>query len=163
MAASWFQQPKRVRLPRAKKVEVRAEGGTSFLLRLMQFRRLNPKVRLGPEDAMCVEFAASLRAASIEGRLRGVWTHPAQELAHGHRSGVGGAIAKAMGMITGTSDYLLLWDNGAGVLEAKSATGSLTEAQKDWRKWCEAQGVRHAVFRTVDQGEDKLREWGVLS
>lgn len=134
-----------------------------FLVRLMQYRSLSRNVRLGPEDGMCVSFAASLRVATIEGRLRGVWTHPAQELAHGHRSGVGGAIAKAMGMITGTSDYLFLWDDGAGVLEGKSATGSLTQSQKDWREWCQAQGVRHAVFRTVAEGEARLREWGVLA
>jgi hypothetical protein len=48
------------------------------------------------------------------------------------------------------------------VLEAKSKTGSLTPSQKDWREWCQLHGVRHAVFRSVDEGETALRDWGVL-
>jgi len=72
-------------------------------------------------------------------------------------------LARIAGLITGASDYLFLWDGGSGVLEAKSKTGSLTPSQKDWRDWCVANGVRHAVFRSVDEGEAQLRSWGVLA
>ena len=72
-------------------------------------------------------------------------------------------LARIAGLITGASDYLFLWDGGSGVLEAKSKTGSLTPSQKDWRDWCQANGVRHAVFRSVDEGEAQLRSWGVLA
>ncbi|QUT04032.1 hypothetical protein KFK14_12835 [Sphingobium phenoxybenzoativorans] len=134
-----------------------------FLVRLMTYVRLSRNVRLGPEDFMACEFANRLRVATLEGRLHAVWTHPAQELAHGHRNGVAGAISKALGLVTGTSDYLFLWDGGSAALEAKSQTGTLTQAQKDWREWCAHRGVPFHVFRTADEGEAILRGLGVLT
>lgn len=135
----------------------------AFLVRLMGYHSLSRRLRLGPEDMMAVQFANALRVHVLEGRLRGVWSHVPNELAGAARATPAAAIARAAGLITGASDYLFCWADGSGVLEAKSATGSLSPAQKDWRSWCEAQGVRHAVFRTVEQGEDVLRTWGVLA
>lgn len=133
-----------------------------FLVRLMSYTGLSRRLRLGPEDEMAVRFANALRGHVLDGRLRGVWTHVPNELAGASRATPSAAIARAAGMIQGASDYLFCWADGSGVLEAKSATGSLSPPQKDWKAWCEAQGVRHAVFRTVEQGEDVLRTWGVL-
>ena len=135
----------------------------AFLVRLMQYTSLSRRLRLGPEDTRAVQFANALRVHVLEGRLRGVWTHTPNELAGASRATPAAAIARAAGMITGASDYLFLWDDGSGVLEAKSKTGSLSPSQKDWREWCQLHGVRHAVFRSVEEGEAQLRDWGVLA
>jgi hypothetical protein len=135
----------------------------AWLVRVLAYVKLSPRTRVQPEDAMCVQFANALRAATIDGKMTGVWLHPAQELCHGHRTGVRAAISRAMGMHVGVSDYLFLWEDGAGALEAKHGRNGLTPGQDDFRAWCESQGVRHAVFRSVDEGVAILRAWGVLS
>lgn len=124
---------------------------------------LSSRLRLGPEDSMCLDFATRLRVASIEGRLRAVWTHPANELAFSFHKSPRAGIARALGLITGASDYLFLWDGGSAALEAKAKTGSLTDGQKDFRAWCEEQRVPHFVFRTADDGEQILKSLGVLA
>ena len=135
----------------------------AFLVRLMQYTSLSRRLRLGPEDFMAVQFAKALRVHVLEGRLRAVFCHVPNELAGSARATPAAAIARAAGLISGASDYLFLWDDGSGVLEAKSKTGSLSPSQKDWREWCQLHGVRHAVFRSVDEGEAQLRSWGVLA
>jgi hypothetical protein len=133
----------------------------AILIRLMRYTGLSDTPRQ-PEDAMCVHFANTLREATLKGTLRAVWTHPAQELCFGHKTGVRAAIARAMGMHVGVSDYVFLWSDGAGVLEGKHGSNGLTTGQKDFRTWCEMQGVRHGVFRTVEEGLAHLRSWQVL-
>jgi hypothetical protein len=139
------------------------------LVRLMQYASLSRSVRLGEEDAMAVQFANDLRKATLEYRLKAVWTHPANEIA-GMVTMVRGkprvpvqiAIAKALGLITGSSDYLFLWNHGSCALEAKSARGSLTQGQRDFRDWCNFAGVPFHVFRTVDDGLAILQQHGIL-
>jgi hypothetical protein len=134
----------------------------AFLARIMQYTRLAPRTRVQPEDAMCVQFAGRLRALALDGKLRCVWLHPANELCHGHRTGVRAAISRAMGMHVGISDYVFLWDEGSGALEAKHGRNGLTQGQDDFRAWCEAQGVPHRTFRSVDEGLEILSSWGVI-
>ena len=138
-------------------------GAPTFLVRLMSYAPLSGRLRIGPEDSMAIDFATRLRIATLEGRLRAVWLHPAQELAHGHRNGVAGAISKALGLITGVGDYLFLWDIGSAALEAKSKVGQQTPPQKDFQAWCELNNVPYHVFRTADEGEAILRKLGVLT
>ena len=139
-----------------------------FLIRLMQHHPLSARTRLGPEDGAAYQFAQDLRAATIERRLRAVWTHPANELAGlpkdtPRRFLLRAAIARALGLITGTSDYLFLWDAGSMVIEFKSDTGRLTAEQRDFRDWCAAAGVPFHVVRSSGEGVALLRSAGVLS
>ncbi|GGN49497.1 hypothetical protein GCM10011349_20170 [Novosphingobium indicum] len=143
----------------------------AFLVRLMQYRGLSRSVRIGPEDSECLAFATELRAAALEGRLRAVFTHPANELAGMVRKGPGGkvivpaqvALARALGLITGTADYLFMMCDSSLAIEFKSKNGSMTEGQKDFRDWCEAMGVPHHVVRSAEGGLQILRDAGVLS
>ena len=128
----------------------------------MAFAPLSRGLKLGPEDTMAVQFANTMRAAVIEGRLRAIFVHPANELAYGHKNGVKAAIARALGMHIGCPDYWFIWDGGGAVLEAKSENGSLTPNQRDFREWAEARRVPHHVFRTVEEGVGILRTLGVL-
>lgn len=134
-----------------------------FLIRLLVCKPLRGG-RLGPEDKIAIDFASRLRAHSLQGRLRAAWTHVPNEVGGGNGRGsqIRYAIAKAMGMVTGCPDYLFLSGAGAWALEAKAGRNVLTDGQKDFREWCALHGVPFSVFRTPDEGEEKLREWGVL-
>lgn len=129
------------------------------ILRLMDYRPLSTALRLrcGPEDRVCLEFTANLRAATIEGRLRAVWTHPANELA---TKGPKAALARALGLITGTADYLFLWEGGCAALEAKAPGAYPSPIQRDFRDWCRINGVPWFVFRSAEEGEEILRDLG---
>lgn len=136
----------------------------AFLLRLMQHAGLSSALarRLGPEDRMACQFAADLRKATLEGRLRAVWTHPANELV-GAATGPTAAIARALGLHRGVSDYLFMWGGGNLALEAKSARGRLSDHQSDFERWCFLNNVPFIVFRTVEEGCDTLKNFGILT
>lgn len=140
-------------------------GVPAFLIRLLDPGRLSPRVKLGPEDRICIEFANRIRVAALEGRLRCVWTHVGNEVGggYGKSSEIRYAIARALGFVTGTPDYLFLAPDRAAVIEFKSKDGSLSENQKLFRSWCELSGVPHAVCRSAEDGVAKLREWGFLT
>lgn len=132
------------------------------VLRLMQYVPLSRGLKLGPEDRICKDFAGALRVATIEGRMTAVWLHVANELAHGHRTGVSGAIARALGMHPGVADYLFLWEGGCLALEAKSVTGVASPNQIDFASWCADRGVPYHIFRSSTEGLDILKRYGVL-
>ncbi|MRX32801.1 hypothetical protein [Aminobacter sp. MDW-2] len=135
----------------------------AVLLRLMERPLLGKTLQLGPEDRICIEFANRLRAWTIEGRLSGVWTHIGNELAGGTKNAsIRYAIARALGLISGATDYVFLWDGGCGVIEAKAGKNDLTPRQVDFASWCAARRVPHRVMRSADEGEGILREWGAL-
>lgn len=141
-----------------------------FLVRLMDHRPLSSGFKLGPEDTEAYRFAMDLRAATLAGTLKAVWLHPANELGgqttlrKGKRVATPlAALARALGLITGASDYLFLHATGSLAIEFKSATGSLSPGQRDFRDWCEAQGVPFYTARSAALGCAILREKGLLT
>lgn len=143
----------------------------AFLVRLMHHAGLSRSAKLGPEDREAYAFANDLRVATLDGRLKAVWTHVPNELAGLIRKGRDGkpkipvqiAIARALGLIKGTSDYLFHWDGGGCAMEFKSKTGRLTEGQSDYRQWCELHRVPFHTVRSAEQGLAILRIHGVLT
>jgi hypothetical protein len=136
----------------------------SAIMRLMAYS--HPRnLRIKAEERLAIDFANSLRAATIEGKLRCVWTHPANEIAgrQNRLAQIRYTIAKAMGLIDGTSDYLFLWHTGSGALEAKIGKNSQQPNQIDFEIWCKEMGVPYRTFTTVDDGLSILAEWGVLN
>lgn len=136
----------------------------SILLRITKRMDIS-RLKLKPEERLAVDFADALRAATLDGTLRAVWTHPANEIA-GRRSGLSMiryAIAKRMGLIDGAADYLFLWSDGSGALEAKVGSNGQQPNQLDFEWWCTSKGVRYATFTSVEEGLALLREWGALS
>lgn len=156
---------KAIRIPKGLKIpkEKRNDAPLAILNRIT--RKLDiSSLTLKPEERLAVDFADALRALTLEGRLRAVWTHPANEIA-GRRSGLSRiryAIAKRMGLIDGAADYLFLWSDGSGALEAKVGSNGLQPNQMDFQWWCGRNGVRHRVFTTVEEGLAALREWGAI-
>lgn len=135
----------------------------SSIMRLMACK-YPQNLRLKPEEQLAIEFATALREATLCSRLKCVWTHPANEIA-GRRDNLAKiryTIAKAMGLIDGTSDYLFLWANGSGALEAKIGRNKQQSNQIDFEIWCNEMGVPYRTFTSVAEGLAILGEWGVL-
>ncbi len=159
--------PKKARKPRLpSKSQAKPKGPVTFTAAILRLMACNPPrgMKIKPEERLAIDFATALRAFTIEGKLRCVWTHPANEIA-GHQGRLAQmryALAKAMGLIPGTADYLFLWKDGAGVLEAKVGKNGQQPNQIDYEAWCMEMGVPYRIFTTVDEGVAILREWGVL-
>lgn len=156
---------KSIRLPKGLKIPKPARDDAPLAILMRITKRMDiSSLTLKPEERLAVDFADALRAATLDGTLRAVWTHPANEIA-GRRSGLSRiryAIAKRMGLIDGAADYLFLWSDGSGALEAKVGSNGLQPNQMDFRWWCERNGVRHRVFTSVEEGMAALREWGAI-
>src|SRR3546814_6256046 len=68
-------------------------------------------------------------------------------------------IAKAMGLIDGTADYLFLWATGSGALEAKVGKNGQQPNQIDFEVWCTEMGVPYRTFTSVEEiGRASWRE-----
>jgi hypothetical protein len=139
------------------------------LLRLMT-RVKADHLRYGPEDSEAKRFADRLRIWTMEGMVRGVWNHIANEIAGesgGHadekvrnslrrKAEIRYAKAQALGMIIGWSDYVFCRSDRSLALECKSARGGQRPGQEDFQRWCEDQGIPYLIFRTAEEG------WGIL-
>lgn len=135
-----------------------------FLLRLM-IPSKTTNLQYGPEDQIAHEFATRLRTWALQGQLYAVWFHVPNEIAGqqgSRRAAIRYALAKAIGLIPGTADFIFLCAAGSFALECKAGRNTLSANQKDFRDWCELVGVPFAVFRSADEGEAQLRAWGIL-
>lgn len=134
------------------------------VVRLMLSRPLALK-KVGPEDAMCIDFASRLRVLTVENRLKAVWTHIPNEIGWRQQkkaSQIIYALAKAMGMIVGASDYVFLWKGGCLAMEAKDQKGVQSPEQGDFEKWCHDRDVPYRIFRTADEGISILHEHNLI-
>jgi hypothetical protein len=137
-------------------------GMIATLLRLMDYRHF--KGRTGPEDKLAIEVASMLRAATVEGKLRATWTHVPHEVGgKGKLAAIRMALAKAMGLIKGSADYVFVAENGGGWIEIKVPGNYPTPIQRDFGEWCRINNVRHAICRSTQEVEDTLRSWGLLA
>ena len=119
---------------------------------------------LKPEEQLASEFGSALRAGALDGRLRGIFCHVPNEIAgqaRSKRAAIRYAIAKAMGLIEGTADYLFLWENGGAALEAKTGKGKQTDGQSAYQIWCERENVPYFIFRSVEEGFALLTDIGI--
>jgi len=139
----------------------------SRLLSLMDYQHYRGTT--GEEDRLAIAVATMLRVASIEGRLKATWTcipHEVgavpQKSAEFRKRQTRYAKAKAMGLITGSTDYVFVWAGGGGWIELKSQHGALSPPQRRFREWCMATGSNWAVCRTVEEVVDILISWGAL-
>lgn len=133
----------------------------AFILRLMAYRPVHERgrFRLRDEDRECIAFASELRVATVEGRLGAVWTHPPNQLAG---QGATKAVARAMGLIPGASDYWFVWHGGGCLIEFKTDDGKQDQAQKDFEAWSSAIGVPYYLVRSAKAALQILRDHGRL-
>jgi hypothetical protein len=132
------------------------------LITLMDYKFF--RGRTGAEDRLAIEVATELRVATLEGRLRATWTHVPHEVGgKGKGAMIRMALAKAMGLIKGSGDFVFVWPEGGGWIELKVQAGRLSAHQSLFRDWCKGTGSRHAVCKTPQEVIDKLTEWGALT
>ena len=101
---------------------------------------------IGPEAAICIDFANWLRKETLSGRLRSVWFHVPNE---GRRSMRQGRIMRAMGLIPGAPDYVFLCKNKTLAIEMKTRSGKLSENQRVFQKWCKKLKIEYVVCRSL--------------
>lgn len=85
-----------------------------------------------------------------------VWFHVPNEAG---RSGIRyGMALNAMGRIAGAPDYVVSAPKGVIFFEAKTEKGKLSEAQKDFQKWCEIVGTKYIEVNDAETVEQIVRE-----
>lgn len=83
--------------------------------------------KIGPESALTISMAGYLKGKSIEGKLKGIWFHVANEGTYGKNSNpIYGMLLKCMGKLNGVADFVFLHKDGAACVEIKSGKGKLS-------------------------------------
>lgn len=116
--------------------------------------------RLKPEEKISIELANKLRELTLAGFFTAVWCHIPNE---GKRSIIAGQILCAMGLISGTADFLFLHASGSAAIELKAGSGKLTTNQQYFREWCLGNGINHAVCYSADGAIEALTAWGIIT
>lgn len=134
------------------------------LLSLILPIKLSPSAKLGPEDKISIDFATRLRMWTINGDLRAVWWHTANEVGGGRdkSSQIAYSVASNLGAIAGAPDFILIREGFVFLIEMKTKTGTITARQHLFAEWCEWASVRYAVCRSADEAERLMRESGFL-
>ena len=88
-----------------------------------------------------------------------IYFHPANE---GRRSVVTGANLKALGMLPGVADLVIIKDGRAFFMEVKSQTGRLSDAQKEFAVAAVKAGAEWAVVHSIAEAITILRDWQVI-
>jgi hypothetical protein len=80
----------------------------------------------------------------------------------GKRSAREGALAKAMGLEPGITDLVIIGPLGASWwIEMKTESGKLSDEQAEIRAWMAANGVPHALCRSIDDVRVALAAWNI--
>jgi hypothetical protein len=119
-----------------------------------------PKMRLGPEDMICIEFANTMRKLTLEGRSQCVWGHIPNE---GKRSYIEGFRIKCLGRIPGAADYFFVKLGDTMFIEFKSLRGAQSPSQKDWEKWCRHYGIKYFVAKSPEKALQLLEAFGFIT
>jgi hypothetical protein len=87
------------------------------------------------------------------------WFHPANE---GRRGVVTGANLKALGMLPGVADLVIVVAGRAFFMEIKSASGRLSDAQQAFAETCKRGGSEWVCVNNIDDALKHLRKWGAI-
>ena len=109
-----------------------------------------------PEQVIQTAVIAHLAARSVPGVF--YWHTPNQ----GKRGFVNAAALKAMGLVAGVPDLLILKDGNLHALELKSAKGALSPSQRLVMARMESCGAQVAVASSIDEALVTLEFWGVI-
>jgi hypothetical protein len=113
------------------------------------------------EHLECVNFAKELQALTIKKEFKAVWTHVQNEFA-GKKRPVWGSLMKAMGKVSGMSDYFFMWDGGNLLLEMKIPGGRMSDNQKAVKAWADEMNVPYEVAWSTEEAFDILQKYGLL-
>lgn len=129
------------------------------LYQLLACPTLPRNARLRGEDQLTIAIANYLRQLSLTGQLKAVWFHPPNE---GKRSRMVGVISKAMGLLPGTPDLVVMAKHTSLLVEIKTPDGRLNDNQKIFREWCLSTGVPWYRVESVDDLANILRQHDLI-
>jgi len=108
---------------------------------------------LKPEQAMCVEFANSLRQLTLENKMPYIWFHVPNEFLPSARVNYSFELKqKHMGKISGVADYCFLGKEKSFFIEFKASKGKQTPSQKTFEEWCTRLGIEYYLCRSYAEG-----------
>lgn len=108
---------------------------------------------LKPEQAMCIEFANTMRQMTLEGKLPFIWYHiPNEFLPSARRNYSFELKQKHMGKISGVPDYCFLGKEKSFFIEFKASKGNQTPSQRSFEQWCVMVGVEYHLCRSYQDG-----------
>lgn len=108
---------------------------------------------LKPEQAMCVEFANTMRQMTLEGKLPFIWYHIPNEFLPSKRINYSFDLKqKHMGKISGVPDYCFVGKESSFFIEFKAKKGYQTPSQKTFENWCLMVGVGYHICRSYQEG-----------
>lgn len=109
--------------------------------------------KLKPEQAICVEFANTLRQLTLENKLSYVWFHIPNEFLPSTRVNYSfERKQKHMGKISGVPDYCFMSSKDCFFIEFKAGKGKQTPTQIVFEEWCAAKKVPYFLCRTSTEG-----------
>ena len=114
---------------------------------------------LKPEQAMCVEFANTMRQMTLEGKLPFIWYHIPNEFLPSKRVNYSFELKqKHMGKICGVPDYCFIGKEHSFFIEFKASKGKQTDSQKHFEGWCQMIGIEYHLCRSYEEGMVVLRK-----
>lgn len=80
----------------------------------------------------------------------------------GRKGAIDGARRKAMGVLPGFFDFIVIVGQSTYFIEVKASGGSLHKSQREFRDKLDYNGVPWAVCRSVDDAEAFLQQEGLV-
>ena len=139
---------------------IRENGMNKDLMTLLLPYKALGASKLKAEEAMCVEFANTLRQMTFEGKMPFIWYHiPNEFLPSARRNYSFDLKQKHMGKISGVPDYCFVGNGKSFFIEFKAGKGKQTETQRSFEKWCEMTGVEYHLCRSCEEGLGVVKEY----
>lgn len=79
----------------------------------------------------------------------------------GRRTATTAGRLKAMGMLPGVADLVIVRAGRAFFLEVKMPRGRLSPRQKEFRDLCRSRGAPWALVRSVEEARSQTEEWRI--
>lgn len=109
--------------------------------------------KLKPEQAICVEFANTLRQLTLENKLSYVWFHVPNEFLPSLKLNYSfERKQKHMGKICGVPDYCFLSQQDCFFIEFKAGSRKQSPYQIIFEEWCTSKNVPYFLCRTPSEG-----------
>lgn len=110
---------------------------------------------LKPEQAICIEFANTMRQLTLENKMPYVWFHVPNEFLPSSRINYSFDLKqKHMGKFSGIPDYCFIGKNDSFFIELKAVKRKQSPNQKVFEEWCIANKVPCFLCFSAKQGTD---------
>lgn len=116
-------------------------------------------VELKPEEQISINFADTMRDLTRSKMFNGIWLHIPNE---GMRGKLTAIIMRAMGMIPGVADYIIVWRYldayKVAFIEMKAGKNNQTPDQWHFQLWAESHGIPYHLCRASGDAIQALKD-----